>query len=113
MVYSNTCSPIKEINLGVPQGSLLAPLLFSIYLNDIEFSVNLKSILYADDSCFYKSDFEIRKLLEDVNRELITLNEWIMANRLTINIDKSHCIIFHRNKKIPNPFPKLYIDNRI
>ena len=108
MVHSNICFPIKEINLGVPQGSLLAPLLFSIYLNVTEFSVeNLKSILYADDSCFYKSDFELRKLLEDVNRELITLNECIMANRLTININKSHCIIFHRNKKIPNPLPKL------
>ena len=93
-------STLKHITCGVPQGSILGPLLFVIYINDIvECSPSLTKILFADDTNLFHSDKDVLKLFRTVNHELFTLSEWFKANKLSLNAKKTHYILF-TNKKV-------------
>ena len=112
--FNNTNSSFKILTHSVPQGSILGPLLFNIYINDIKNSVNkLKLVLYADDSCFYQSHHEIHTLINLVNLELNFVNDWLTANKLTLNVKKSHYLIFSRQKTIPLDIPPVKINENI
>ena len=113
-VKFNDCySDFKVLNYSVPQGSNLGPLLFLIYINDIVNSLSvLKPILFADDSCFYHSGDNLKHLIDVINIDLLTIHNWIVANKLTLNIDKSHYIVFNRRKKVPPDINKLFIDKK-
>ena len=95
-------SPIQAINVGVPQGSVLGPLLFILYINDLQFASNiLNPILYADDSNLFISGRDIMNTCAVLNNELNQVNQWFLANKLKLNVDKTSCMIFKtRNKKI-------------
>ena len=93
--YNNTYSEPQSIKYGVPQGSILGPLLFSIYINDIiNASTVLKQTLYADDgnSCLSGENPDI--LVKNLNQELVLVRHWVIANRLLLNADKSVYILF-------------------
>ena len=108
--YKNSCSSHVNITHSVPQGSLLGPILFNIYINDIIKSFqHLKSILYADDSCLYSSNKNICTLLANINSDLSLIEKWLGANKLTLNINKSHYIIFKNRKTLPNDIGQLVI----
>ena len=93
-------STLKEINCGVPQGSLLGPLLFIVYINDFCRSSNILSfILFADDSNVFFSHDNPNTLLDTVNSELIKLTEWIRANKLSLNLQKTKYMIFSNTVK--------------
>ena len=97
---------------SIPQGSILGPLLFNIYINDLINCTNkLELILFADDSCFYTSNHNLTQLIENANLELNNIKNWTIANKLTLNIDKSHYIIFKRRRKLPTEIPQLNINN--
>ena len=88
-------SSVKPVTCGVPQGSLLGPLLFITYINDFKFSSTLLSfILYADDSSIFYSHQNPQILVETVNSELENIAQWIFANRLSLNLDKTNFILF-------------------
>ena len=95
-------SPIQSINIGVPQGSVLGPLLFILYINDLQFSSNvLDSILYADDSNLFISGKNITNTCAILNNELDKVNQWFLANKLKLNVDKTSCMIFKtKNKQV-------------
>ena len=94
---NNNYSSKKCITCGIPQGSVLGPLLFLIYINDLpNASKKLFSILFADDTSVFMEHTNLDHLSDMLNIELNKLSIWLASNKLTLNIDKSHFVIFHR-----------------
>ena len=92
------------VTCGVPQGSILGPLLFLLYVNDIANCSNLLNFtLFADDTSIYHSDRDFATLIRKTNCELDKLSDWFKANKLSLNLKKTNYIIFRaRNKPIPS-----------
>ena len=89
--YKNTYSDFLPITCRVSQGSVLGPILFLIYMNDINLrSSNLAFILFADDTTILFSSSSLDNLNSIINKELISVNEWIKANKLSFNIFKTN-----------------------
>ena len=93
--YKETDSSIMEMTCGVPQGSVLGPLLFIIYTNDLPNAlIHSKSILFADDTTIYYSSKNISHIFDKINNDLNSLEDWFKANKLSLNISKTHYMIF-------------------
>jgi hypothetical protein len=93
--YQNVKSNCMPITCGVPQGSVLGPLLFLIYMNDLnDCLAYAKSILFADDTTLYQSSNNIIQLYVDMNLEMNRLTEWFCANKLSLNVNKSNYMLF-------------------
>ena len=93
----NTHSDKKNISCGIPQGSVLGPLLFLIYINDIpNVSKKLYSILFADHTSVFLEGNNLNSLSTIINEELNKISVWLAFNKLTLNIEKSYYVIFHR-----------------
>ena len=90
------------VTCGVPQGSVLGPLLFILYTNDIYKSLaNSECILFADDTTIFKANKDINELIEFVKGDMNILIDWFRANKLSLNLSKTNCILFKpKHKKI-------------
>ena len=105
-------SCLESIQLGVPQGSVLGPLLFLIYVNDIQYAVpGIKIKLFADDTNLFFYHSNPAKLSLLANNSMAQLSEWFTANRLSLNVDKTCYSIFGPGHK--NNIFKLEIDGKI
>ena len=93
------CS-ILDIRCGVPQGSTLGPLLFLIYINDLNFSIKSSTPShFADDTCIVHHSNKLKTLETELNCDLKLCNEWLKVHRLLLNVDKSKFILFHSRHK--------------
>ena len=85
----------KETTIGVPQGSVLGPLLFNIYLNDLFMFVNDAQICnYADDTTIYACDSNIESIIETLESDALKIAEWFRNNCMKLNEDKCHLMVF-------------------
>ena len=102
--FNSFKSNINKINIGVPQGSVLGPLLFLFYINDLSYVSNeLSTVLFADDTTLYASGKNFSDVNRIVNMEFIKIKNWTYANRLSLNLDKTIVMSFTLNKNVPNP----------
>nr|CAI5833762.1 unnamed protein product [Callosobruchus analis] len=90
----NVYSECLKVEHGVPQGSVLGPLLFLIYINDIQHFLKESFIsLFADDTLISVSGSNIKHVVEIVNREMIHLSEWLKCNKIKLNVQKTKCMV--------------------
>ena len=108
-IVNGVKSDIQEIRCGVPQGSVLGPLLFLIYVNDIHRSVPLSKVqLFADDTSLSLYDNNLERLISKSKDQFSKLYSWCVCNKLTINTGKTNFILFHtKNKFVPQDFNNI------
>ena len=95
VTYNNIKSAEKIILSGVPQGSILGPLLFLIYINDLaNVCVHTLPILFADDTNLFISGKNLNDMAVFINYELEEISTWLKANRLSMNVKKTHFMVF-------------------
>ena len=113
IAYNNKSTSFKDISCGVPQDSILGPLLFLIYVNDLPNVSNmLDPVMFADDTNLFISSSNIKTLFATVNHELEKISLWFIANRLSLNVEKTKYILFHKKSvrdNIPLKLPDLKI----
>ena len=110
--WNQTHLPLLNLNLGVPQGSILGPLLFLIYINDIVNSSNILSfVLFAHDTTvYYVQHDSIDGAIQILNSELAKVAEWFDSNKLTLNVNKTQMLMMSRKKTL-NPQVDVILRN--
>ena len=93
-------SDSQTVNYGTPQGSCLGPLIFLIFVNDMQLHLNdVESVQFADDTTILFGHRNLNYLKYCLERELEILSDWFRANKLTLNVDKSVFMVFSRSGK--------------
>ena len=112
--FKNESSIVLNTSCGVPQGSILGPLLFLVYINDLTSSLQTSNaIMFADDTTLIFMHKKINSLLENANKDTSNLYKWFSLNRLSLNIDKTNYIIFQsKNANITETGIKISINNK-
>ena len=108
----NTQSKLDYVKHGVPQGSVLGPLLFLLYINDIVLSSNIcKFTLFADDTSLFYSHDSKTEGAKILNAELSKIAEWLAANKLSLNVSKSKLLVFsNRHTSVDSNDTDIYIN---
>ena len=109
VTYNGVSSQSSWVKCGVPQGSILGPLLFLIYINDLPNVISLFSVLYADDTNMFDSGKDLDKLIDNINSELNNICDWLNANKLSLNVSKTHFMIWAPRATIMNSLKPIVI----
>ena len=101
-------SETKIMKYGDPQGSVLGPLLFLLFINDLDNATDFFTILFADDTTLQMADNNLEVLFAKANIELEKAATWFQSNKLTLNVKKTKYILF-RSKSMTVDFSKLVL----
>ena len=111
---AQTRSNFQKIKCGVPQGSVLGPLLFLLYINDICESTSIVDFhLFADDTSIFYSNKNLKILEHNVNNALKDISNWLIANKLSLNVDKSKLLMFNVSNKKSYDNINLHINGEV
>ena len=114
VVISNTKSRLKFVKHGVPQGSVLGPLLFLLYINDLHFCIKTSETYhFADDTHLLNFSKTVRSLCGRVNADLRVLVSWLNANKISLNASKTEFVIFRSPWKRLDCLPRLKLAGKI
>ena len=106
-------SDALDVMCGVSQGSVLDPLLFLIFINDLlAVCKKLKFYLFADDTNMYFESDSLDLLEKTMNKELRKVDKWLTTNRLALNVDESHFVLFHSSSNTPHRKIRIKIRNK-
>ena len=95
VIYNGYESELKVMRCGVPQGSILGPMLFLLYINDLtNASSFFMPILFADDTNLLCTGIDLKNMIRQVNEELAKIYAWVNANKLSLNIDKTNFFVY-------------------
>ena len=114
-----TTSDTYQVEYGTPQGSCLGPLLFLIFCNDLQHHLTfMKCIQFADDTTMYACHHNPTYLRYMVETDLANINDWFRANKLTLNVNKTYCMVFgNTNTELTKDLSingeKLHVTNTI
>ena len=99
-LINSTHSSTQNIQYGVPQGSILGPLLFLIYINDIQHSTTKTELrLFADDTALFMHNKDLDILTHEITHEMELVKKWFISNKLALSLNKSNFILFHSKRK--------------
>ena len=116
-IDENSRTEFCVLKSGVPQGSILRPLLFLLYVNDLKNASSvLDRVMFADDTSLFYTYSNIRKLFSTMKEELASINQWFTSNKLSLNVEKTKYSFFHKPSKkddIPLMLLKLTISNHV
>ena len=105
----NVTSDSMDISYGVPQGSILGPLLFTLYINDLpSVTKTCKAILYADDTAIIYSEKQKEQIEKHLNDDMAIVKTWLDENKLTLNVKKTKSMLIG-NKKLLNEAEHLAV----
>ena len=110
--YGSIISSKEETIHGVPQGSVLGPLLFILYINDIKSSINNCLInLFADDAMLYVYDKNVNTIENYLNADIAAMQNWMSLNKLKVNSNKCKCMLINSKRNSEALNINIYIDN--
>lgn len=109
---TEVCSEKYDMNMGVPQGSIIGPTLFNIHINDLPSSLssmpNCRILLYADDSTAILKNADLEELEFEGFLAISEVQQWLEANKLILNLNKTNCILFQNKCK---PYVEINIQS--
>ena len=93
-------SSLADVKCGVPQGSILGPLLFLIYINDLHAAIKYSEVHhFADDTNLLNFNSCVKSINKQVNYDLKNLSNWLKANKILLNVGKTELVLFTSSKK--------------
>jgi hypothetical protein len=98
-LFQGCISESAEISVGVPQGSILGPLLFLVYINDLHLITQNSCHMFADDSTFYTSAKSIDEVESNLSDDLLNISNWCTANRMSLHTGKTKSMLLTTNQK--------------
>ena len=114
VICNNQLSKTCKMSIGVPQGSILGPILFLLFINDLtQFSGLSHCNLFADDALFYVHGRDIESINSKLQNSIESIADWYKRNKLSLNVKKSNVMIIHRKKNVQDTIDVTINQNKL